>query len=544
MGGVHKFTLSDRQFICVEYPGRVKNIDRAIETLGGSQAITAAVENPKNGIGLRLRPKDPFCHPISGEVRRIPGLLLKVTRRRRKGQPEDEGETKAEILGTVTRTCRFRALGDFQYLVPKDDRMRQTREAIMKGDVQKIRDFRPRTSAEEGPDLHSVPPPLFSTRDAPFNYGYKQASRVLQVRVRQPDGSYAVKLLHKASKTDAGRQIIRYNSPTVPSEPIISESSLRAQEKRVAKEIGKYFQERSMWTRAGLLHQFPMKDHKYIRIALNLHCYSFRNGPWKEVLIRLGEDPRKDPSSHIYQSISIRLHMKRPNQEDLHPENVHQAKIKVARTRPFGISVGSSELSEEDRQSHIFDGQRAPVDTSTFCLCDVTDPDLQNLIHSAAFRKPTCTEHSGFYYRCVIERIRQIMKRKLEQVIEFGKADPWENPEEGLDELIEKEKESTNQDEDEHAAEERDQAQAQISQWEDANDPETAKMFETLREAGALSALNTEDLNLEDLGLDELAGLGSFADVFGQDEGEDEEGEDEEDAEDKPLWQLDDLNDL
>lgn len=68
------------------------------------------------------------------------------------------------------------------------------------------------------------------------------------------------------------------------------------------------------------------------------------------------------------------------------------------------------------------------------------------------------------------------MKRKLEQVIEFGKADPWENPEEGLDELIEKEKESTNQDEDEHAAEERDQAQAQISQWEDANDPETAKV--------------------------------------------------------------------
>lgn len=47
---------------------------------------------------------------------------------------------------------------------------------------------------------------------------------------------------------------------------------------------------------------------------------------------------------YSYQSISIRLHMKRPNQEDLHPENVHQAKIKVARTRPFGISVGSSEL--------------------------------------------------------------------------------------------------------------------------------------------------------------------------------------------------------
>lgn len=64
----------------------------------------------------------------------------------------------------------------------------------------------------------------------------------------------------------------------------------------------------------------------------------------------------------------------------------------------------------------------------------------------------------------------------MEQVIESGKADPWEDPEEGLDELIAKEKESANQDEDERAAEERDQAQAQISQWEDANDPETAKV--------------------------------------------------------------------
>ncbi|CDS10849.1 hypothetical protein LRAMOSA11335 [Lichtheimia ramosa] len=535
--GVDNLTLTDRQFICVEYPGRVKNIDRAIETLGGQKAITAAVENPKNGIELKLRPKDPFCHPVSGEVRRIPGLLLKVTRRRRKDQPEDEGETKTEILGTVTRTCRFRAMGDFQYLMPKEDRMRQTREAMIKGNVQKIRDFRPLTSAEEGHDLNAVPPPLFSLREAPFNYGYKQASRVLQVRVRQPDGSYAVKLLHKATKTDAGRQVIRYNSPTVPSQPIITESNLGAEEKRVAEKLGKLFQERPMWTRTGLLHQLPVKDHKYFRSAINLHCYSFRNGPWREMLIRFGEDPRKDPNGHIYQSIILRLHLKRSTLDNKDQKSTQQAKGKGSRTT--ATKPEPTELSEEARQAHIFNGQRAPIDSSTYCLYDVTDADLQNLIHSAAFRKPTCTEHSGFYYRCVIERIRLIMKKKIEQVMEFGKADPFDNPEEGLDELIAKENES-NQEEDERAAEERDQTQAQLGQWEDSNDPETAKMFETLREAGALSALNTEDLNLEDLGLDELAGLGSFADVFDQEE----EGDEEEDTEDKPLWQLDDLNDL
>ena len=39
--GVDTYALNDRQFICVEYPGRVNNIDRAVETLGGQQAITA-----------------------------------------------------------------------------------------------------------------------------------------------------------------------------------------------------------------------------------------------------------------------------------------------------------------------------------------------------------------------------------------------------------------------------------------------------------------------------------------------------------------------
>lgn len=67
------------------------------------------------------------------------------------------------------------------------------------------------------------------------------------------------------------------------------------------------------------------------------------------------------------------------------------------------------------------------------------------------------------------------MKKKIEQVMEFGKADPFDNPEEGLDELIAKENES-NQEEDERAAEERDQTQAQLGQWEDSNDPETAKV--------------------------------------------------------------------
>lgn len=36
------------------------------------------------------------------------GLAVKVTRRRKKNQPDGEATYKAEILGTVVKVCRFR----------------------------------------------------------------------------------------------------------------------------------------------------------------------------------------------------------------------------------------------------------------------------------------------------------------------------------------------------------------------------------------------------------------------------------------------------
>lgn len=57
---------------------------------------------------LRYRPKDPFCHPINGSIVSTSQVLVKVTRRRRKSQPGDQGQLSTEIVGTIPHTCRFR----------------------------------------------------------------------------------------------------------------------------------------------------------------------------------------------------------------------------------------------------------------------------------------------------------------------------------------------------------------------------------------------------------------------------------------------------
>jgi general transcription factor 3C polypeptide 5 (transcription factor C subunit 1) len=68
---------------------------------------------------LRYRPKDPFCHPINGDVVPTANFLLKVTRRRKKS-PGNREENSAhtmeehkqnfnfEIVGIINKTCRFR----------------------------------------------------------------------------------------------------------------------------------------------------------------------------------------------------------------------------------------------------------------------------------------------------------------------------------------------------------------------------------------------------------------------------------------------------
>ena len=59
-------------------------------------------------VDLRYRPRDVQSRPIQGEVLQTRNLLVRVVKRRRRGDLLGEEEKRVEIVGIIPKTCRFR----------------------------------------------------------------------------------------------------------------------------------------------------------------------------------------------------------------------------------------------------------------------------------------------------------------------------------------------------------------------------------------------------------------------------------------------------
>ncbi len=65
-------------------------------------------------------------------------------------------------------------------------------------------------------------------------------------------------------------------------------------------------EERPLWTRTALQHRVKLKE-TFLRCLLSVLCYKFLSMPFKNLWVRLGYDPRSDPSSKQYQAIDYRV---------------------------------------------------------------------------------------------------------------------------------------------------------------------------------------------------------------------------------------------
>lgn len=127
------YPLPPQHFYSIEYPGYVSptSVSIAIQNLGGQACIDHAFRRIKrnegrdNLVDLRLRPENPFSHPIPGDVTSTNNLLLKVVKRKRRrlNPSEDElrcdGDYTVEVVGNIPKTLRFRSeyniLGIYPY---------------------------------------------------------------------------------------------------------------------------------------------------------------------------------------------------------------------------------------------------------------------------------------------------------------------------------------------------------------------------------------------------------------------------------------------
>ena len=126
---VYPIPFSDSEhYAGIEYPGPVKNVPRALKTLGGLDHISRTLTSsphPAVAIELNLNPTNKFHHPVPAAILESGNIVMRVVKRRRKrpkldehGCEVDAGIYTMEAVGVATRTVRFRGALPSAALVP------------------------------------------------------------------------------------------------------------------------------------------------------------------------------------------------------------------------------------------------------------------------------------------------------------------------------------------------------------------------------------------------------------------------------------------
>ncbi|KAL5487831.1 TFC1 [Sanghuangporus weigelae] len=448
--------IPENQYYAVEFPGFVQDGSekRAIEHLGGQGAIERVFKRnaPKSHSLLELswRPENPFAHPIPGAIVHANNILLKVTKRKRKRRngeelPAPEGEFIAEAVGVIPKTVRFRSMADFQYNPDPSDPVVQFRSAMDRMDVEYIRNYRIPPEKEDyelptdemevdgsshpGPsksNLRLIPPPVFTRQTLPQIYNYKaNPLSVVTSYIDSQTGEEKKRLINKSRWKGYGPATLSFSDKVVPSEPPeVIPKTVKDEEQRLVDILKQKFEERPCWTKVAILNQFDAKDAREItnsKYLLPMVSYVFADGPWRDIHLRFGYDPRVDPSARFYQ----RLYFRNINHPIVRPSVLIRRMDQRITERPGSMppvswtgAQSAPASSSEEPPSHIFDGRHITKETAAFQLCDITDPLLSELIEDEEGVRDECNERDGWYTTEAIERIKTVLRHKFFALLE------------------------------------------------------------------------------------------------------------------------------
>ncbi|KZW04045.1 hypothetical protein EXIGLDRAFT_13046 [Exidia glandulosa HHB12029] len=465
--------LPQTPFYSVEYPGYVASLDRALETLP-QRALDTAFRRNATTLELHMRPRDPFAHPIQGDVVRTSNLVLKVVKRKRKDGTR--GEYTATVVGSVGKTARFRAMADYQYIPDPQHHIVKLRHALDAMDVDAIKAFRFMTDKDRaqqqqqkasqqavdamdldgtidpqllaGPSVPQVPagesplgllgPPLWSRNPVPLLYGYKRSPVSVEVDVLDQNGNPVLdsegnakkRYVNKARWKGYAPAVINFADSTVHSPcptscvphsrllpqalpkapPAVVEEARKTVNPKLVQRVVEKLSERPVWTRTALVNQFSAAEEREMQNS-------------KVVLplcaYMFNDGPWRD--TFVRLGYDPRQDPEARFYQRLYFRNTANEMVKKATMAAKKKAKGTGEdgkPEERNTKSHIFDGQQTYTDTAVFQLCDITDPLLKELIDDPDAVRETVDERDGWYKESAITRIKGILRRKF-----FGMLD-------------------------------------------------------------------------------------------------------------------------
>ncbi|XP_064395754.1 general transcription factor 3C polypeptide 5-like isoform X2 [Halichondria panicea] len=383
--------VEQRKLFCVELPAIVENEDRAISCLGGINAISKAHSESGAALEMRFRPEDRYCKPALAREDKVTNLVLRVRRRRRQGESNGRGMADYQVLspglnGSVPHTHP----ADFQLANPLEDGFTD----------RQLPTF--------------FPPASFSKFDKPFNYLTPKTA--VLVGVEEGSATEPAPLKQRPKRVHNIYGYMCNYKGMIPREPHPQAYGLPFADHPKIQELKDLLEERPLWTRTALQHRVKLKE-TFLRCLLSVLCYKFLSMPFKNLWVRLGYDPRSDPSSKQYQAIDYRV-----------PQDLMGMVPESSRKGGYrGLDSGSQRVGGEDsgrgpeggleETAFTFLPNKFPTQRQLiYQLCDIKDPEVQQLVHCNDEQEPHFEEPNGWCETDTYDKIRRLLNTRLRAI--------------------------------------------------------------------------------------------------------------------------------
>lgn len=306
-----------RQYIAVDFPGIVCNVDKAIQMLGGQAKLDEVFADQKKRLHLSFRPNMLFAKPTCGNAESCNSLVLRVQRLRNK----ITGEVKIipTILGSIPRIYKFTSMADFQF--GPFERVSSESNCFTSDHSKHLDTFRvfykdllieePTTSLDSYLSRDTplyLPPTRFTRFDTSIIYNFTPRYRTLDGIERE-----ALNQLQPVSRKPrpSCSWVVTPDMPTPTGAKrgaleLTSNIGFAAENLRTV--LQKLFNQRPIWLRAALLHQIPQgTTFTLFKQVIVTVAYYMIKGPWSRTWVRFGYDPRLQPESRYYQVLDFRV---------------------------------------------------------------------------------------------------------------------------------------------------------------------------------------------------------------------------------------------
>lgn len=457
----------------VEYPGFVKNDDKALATLGGTDAISRAFHSQKDRLELKFRKTDPLAHAVYGDKTPKKCLVLRIQRAKSSEQAgtSQESTYSISVIGKIQTVFKFETLAEFQWLPiqrtnftptikPEElhtgSIIRRTRESLdptyasILDEILPIMDPFDNTLKSFNPDAPLLLlPAVFSRFDSPREIHQphpKFRSKEMRDEFERQQSLSIIGRTRKKRSTMS--YLISFGDaiPQKPPEKLVKERAMMSnQERSLVPKLKACFDRQKVWSKASLCYDLNCStlDIKYI---LPLLAYHYLNGPFRTMWVKYGYDPHKDHSSKILQTLDFRV--KNPHEtQEYSKRSIHQYQLPMRKNAEkirskqqldlksiiSGVSTTSGYLDATEDSLTTGKGQ---IITEAMCkfrrdlapaarqlsyqLKDIELEEVQSLIHNNDGKEPAvCSERDGWLPEGSIDKIRKIMTKCLNDTIDL-----------------------------------------------------------------------------------------------------------------------------